>query len=423
MRQRGNAARAVADAIADRLASPAGARGLGLPQGWWPQSLAYGAAGVALLHIERARAGIASWQRAHDWLRCAAGGDVVSGDGSHLHYGAPALAFALHNAAHRPACYARALDALDGHIAAATRRRLERAHTRMDRGRLPALTEFDAIRGLSGIGAYLLHRHPDGELVRAVLTYLVRLTEPVTCGGERLPGWWSDLGPSGRPSVDFPGGHGNNGMAHGVGGPLALLSLALRRGTAVDGQIDAIGRICAWLDQWRQRCDAGPWWPYWVTRAELREGRLARPRQQRPSWCYGTAGLARAQQLAALATRDTARQCMAEQALADALSKPRQLAATADLSLCHGFAGLVHIARCAAADATGPEVGACLPDLLDAVLAGNDGDAERPAATLLRSPGGDLGLLEGAAGIALAMHNAWSDTLSISGWDRCLLIN
>lgn len=39
-------------------------------------------------------------------------------------------------------------------------------------------------------------------------------------------------------------------------------------------------------------------------------------RPARPSWCYGTPGLARARQLAGLALRDLARQEAAEHALA-----------------------------------------------------------------------------------------------------------
>lgn len=392
MHQR-EAVRAVADAIADRLASPADVRNLDLKHDWWPQSLAVGAAGVALLHIERARAGLAPWQRAHDWLACAAHRSVNSGDDSHLYYGAPALAFALHAAADRPGRYARALDTLDCHIAVTTRRRLDRAHARMDRGELPALAEFDAIRGLAGIGAHLLRRDPGGDLIRAVLVYLVRLTDLVKDDGELLPGWWSGLTPSGRPSKDSPGGHANSGVAHGVGGPLALLSLAARSGVRVDGQAEAISRICAWFDRWRQDGDAGPWWPYWVTRAQLRDGRLRTSGPSRPSWCYGTAGLARAQ----------------------------QLAATTDFSLCHGYAGLVHIAGRATADALTPELTACLPLLLSAIVP--DTDADGLVESLRRSPAGDMGLLEGAAGIALALHTAEAETPPVSGWDSCLLIN
>ncbi|MGH3693024.1 MAG: lanthionine synthetase C family protein [Pseudonocardiaceae bacterium] len=413
-----NDVRAVVDVIADRLASPAHVQGLDHTHGWWPQSLAYGAAGVALLHIERARAGLAPWQRAHDWLACAAHGPVISGEDSHLYYGAPSLAFALHAAADRPGRYTRALDTLDRHITTTTRHRLERAHARVDRGERPALTEFDAIRGLTGVGAYLLCRAPHGDLIRAILVYLVRLTEPVTDGGELLPGWWSDLAPSGRSSETFPDGHANNGMAHGIGGPLALLSLAMRGGVTVDGQAEAIRRICAWFDQWRQDRFSGPWWPYWVTSEQFRIGRPGASGPSRPSWCYGTVGLARAQQLAALAIGDTARQQMAERALFHALTDPGQLTAITDLSLCHGYGGLVHIARRAAEDAIVPDLASCATELLGAIVPdGTDADH------LVTSLFDDVGLLEGATGVALALHTVQTGTIPVSGWDSCFLVS
>jgi hypothetical protein len=158
-----------------------------------------------------------------------------------------------------------------------------------------------------------------------------------------------------------------------------------------------------------------------VTCAQLRDGRSGTAGPSRPSWCYGTAGLARAQQLAAIATGDAARQRMVEDALARALIDSGQLAATVDLSLCHGHAGLVHIAGRAAADAITPDLAGCLPRLLHAIVPDDDTDAL--AASLLRPPDGGMGLLEGAAGVALALHTAQAGTPPVSGWDSCLLIH
>jgi class I lanthipeptide synthase len=273
-------ARAAATAIADRLACPPPAPG----QAEHPQSLGNGAAGVALLHIERAATSLGGWQVAHTWLAAAADGDISAGPDATLFFGAPALAFALHAAADRPGKYERALAALDARVAALTRRRLDQAHARIDSGDRPKLAEFDLINGLTGLGAHLLRRDPHGALIGQVAAYLVRLTEPL--GGEDLPGWWTDLPPSGRRATGLPGGHGNLGMAHGIAGPLALLSLAMRRGIMADGQVTAIKRICAWLDAWRQEHPRGPWWPETIT---LQENRLGQPKQTgplRPSWCY-----------------------------------------------------------------------------------------------------------------------------------------
>jgi hypothetical protein len=61
---------ALADELAERLADPHTLWPGGLPPSArsWPQSLAGGATGIALLHIERARSGRGSWKTAHRWL-------------------------------------------------------------------------------------------------------------------------------------------------------------------------------------------------------------------------------------------------------------------------------------------------------------------------------------------------------------------
>jgi lantibiotic biosynthesis protein len=405
---RGDWALISAAAIASDLVAPAGTSADQGPA--WRQSLAKGAAGIALLHIERAYAGLAGWDTAHAWLKTAASGDITAADHAGLFFGAPAVAFALHTA-DGPGRYTRALATLDAHITALTHRRVGQAQARIDRETLPALAEFDLIYGLTGIGAYLFRHAPGSDALEQILRYLVRLTEPLRADGEITPGWWTGHDPSFTSSPAFAGGHGNHGLAHGIAGPLALLALTYRRGAEVEGHADAIERISAWLDTWRQEGDHGPWWPQWITRDELRTRRPLQPGPLRPSWCYGTPGLARAQQLAGIATGDTRRQHVAERALAHCLSDPAQLGRITDTSLCHGWAGLFQTAWHAARDARNPEIVACLPHLEDRFIQhSRPGTAE-----------GD-GLLEGRAGLALALHTAASATPSPSGWSACLLI-
>lgn len=413
------------DAIADRLADPGivplGSRLLSSDR----QHLAYGPPGIALLHIERAASGLGPWHRAHCWLAAACRQPLTSGSDSHPFYGVPAFAHALSCAAdHLPGSYQRALDRMDGQIAVDVGRRLDAAHRRVDAGRLPQLAEFDAIRGLTGYGAYLLRRDPGSSTMRAVLDYCVRLTEPITHHGETLPGWWTETGPSGSPDDRFPGGHANTGMAHGIGGVLALLALATRNGSVINGHYAALRTILTWLDRWKEKVDGGPVWPYWVTRGELRRGRLAPSAPQRPSWCYGTAGLARAQQLAALALDDASRQIEAEHALVAALTDPEQLKATTDNGLCHGFAGLAHAAARTADDAhpsTAGELRAAIPALLTAVTPPGT-DPQLMATALIQEEEGGPGLLDGAAGIALALLAPSTAASPRSAWDACLLI-
>ncbi|WP_064448553.1 lanthionine synthetase C family protein [Micromonospora sp. NBRC 110037] len=354
------------------------------------QSLAEGAAGVALLHLETGNR-----PAAHAALRAATANGVSITAGASLFYGAPALAFVL--ATPNQPGLTRARSIAPTGTATVTRRRLHAAHRRIDSHQRPHYAEYDLIRGLTGLGV-ALHRLGDHDLLRQVLTYLVRLTEPVN----DLPGWWCANGPD-RHQPPPPGGHANHGIAHGITGPLALLALTHRAGITVDGHTEAILRICRWLDTWQQHTADTIWWPQTLTLDDLHHGAPAQQHPLRPSWCYGTPGIARAQQLAALALHDTARQLLAETAFTTCVNDPAQIRRLTDRSLCHGTAGLLATGRRIAADALTPTPLAPLTRLhLHATPA-----ADEPT-----------GLLDGTAGHALAAASTTS-----TSWDACLLLS
>jgi hypothetical protein len=371
------------------------------------QSLAQGAAGVALLHIERALAGMGPWSTAHAWISTAIARGISAADDTGLYLGAPAISFILHAAEadhiHR---YDRALSTVDSHVAALAHRRVDTATARAQRGEATTFVEYDLFSGLTGIGQLLLRHAPDTDALGRILDYLVHLTTPRAAD---LPGWWVSRSPD--ITLPTPGGHANHGVAHGISGVLAFLSTALRHGVTVDGHREAIETICAHLDSWRHDDQPGPWWPEWITRDELRTGQSRQRGPFRPSWCYGTPGIARAQQIAAIATGDTARQHLAEHAIAACLSDADQLAGITDNSLCHGWAGLYQTTWRAAQDALTPEISHHLPRLATSLTHHADaGNQDNP------------GLLTGVTGLALAAHTAARNTAPISGWDACLLI-
>ncbi|WP_322753058.1 lanthionine synthetase C family protein [Frankia sp. Cas3] len=380
---------------------------------WAPQSLTSGAAGIALLHIERAHAGHGTWQQAHSWIRSAVAGHANTTDNTGLYLGAPAITFMLGAAAADDTGHYRgALADVDGHVAAIAHRRADAAMARITTGALPGFREYDVFFGLSGIGALLLRRDPRGSAMERILDYLVALSKPHRVDGEVLPGWWVGHDPHRRLSPAYRGGHGNLGMAHGISGPLALLSQAMRRGITVDGQHEAITAICAWLDAWRQDGEAGPWWPEWITLSDLRRGRASQPSPARPSWCYGTPGLARAGQLAGLALGDARRQQTYEQVLVRCLDDSVQLGRIKNGGLCHGWAGVYQTVWRAAHDAATPTLADHLPRLAEnLVRCARLGLAAGP------------GLLDGAAGTALALHSAAHTVAPLSRWDACLLID
>ncbi len=380
---------------------------------WAAQSLTKGTSGIALLHIERALAGHGTWRQAHRWITAAVAGNVSATDASGLYLGVPAITFMLNAAASDAnGRYQDALADVDRHVVALAHRRVDAALIRIQAGGLPGFREYDVFFGLSGIGALLLRRAPGSTAMERVLAYLIALAEPLLIDGDLLPGWWAGHDPHRRDSTPFQHGHGNFGMAHGIAGPLALLSQASRRGVRVDGQHRAIAAICEWLDTWRQDGDTGSWWPEWITLAELQTGHPNQPGPARPSWCYGTPGIARAGQLAGIAMGDAQRQLMYEQALTHCLDDPVQQGHITDGSVCHGWAGLYQTVWRSAQDAEAAGLAERLPGL---------------AARLGHRAGQELatnrGFLEGTAGTALALHTAARDSAPISGWDACLLID
>ncbi|MGH3630030.1 MAG: lanthionine synthetase C family protein [Sciscionella sp.] len=382
------------------------------PSPRWGQSLSTGAAGLALLHITYAQTGAGDWVNAHRWIIAMTRNPVIAHPDACLFHGAPAVAFALRLADHPG--YVAVLARIDSHIVTLTRHRLERAHERIDRAQMPQLREFDLINGLTGIGVYLLQA-ANTDLLRDVLAYLLRLTEPIATDGQRLPGWWTGNGPADRPEPQWPGGHVNLGLAHGIGGPLALLASAMIHGITVPGHGEAIDRLDAAVERWRCGTRLAPWWPATICPAEWKTGAIAAPGPQRPSWCYGTPGLARARQLAGSALGDPRRQRRAETALASCIADDTQLAQLRDDSLCHGWAGLVHTTRHAAADAgPGSHLGAQLPG-----LRARWEQHQQPSHP--RLPDQD-GMLQGAAGIALTRHTPDIGGLSTARWDTCLLL-
>jgi len=366
------------------------------------QSLAHGPLGIALLHIERAHRGTGSWQSVHRQL--ATIGPLIDNNDANLFLGAPAMAYALHLAAADSDRYATALHSLDAIVATHTRHRLNDAHERIDQGKPTSFAEYDLLRGLTGLGALLLRRAPDSDEMRGVLEYLVRLTEPIpSSDGQVLPGWWVWHAPVhlGAPT---PGGHANAGLAHGITGPLALLALAKRHSITVNGHEEAMARICRWLDRIRHSDHHGTRWPRWVTKTTAVPTSPATP-----SWCYGAPGLARAQQLAAIALGDVDRKRMAERALLYCLADPHQLNQLTNRGLCHGVGGLIRIVQRVAQDAEEPSTFIDrLPQLNERFLS--------------LGPSAETGFLEGAAGAVLSFQNADAAETLVGDWDACLLL-
>jgi len=294
----------------------------------------------------------------------------------------------------------------------------------------------DVLSGLSGIGRYLLHRRTsDGTdkradcdaALRAALGSLVELCRPLRVKGVEVPGWW--YGSTRRTLVaeEFGDGQVNFGLAHGIAGPLALLSVAWRDGVRVPGHAEAVEMMAEWLLCWRERDDAGPYWtPYLPLRYYADRRGYDSPLPARPSWCYGAAGTARALGMAGRALERPDWTAAGVEAVRAMVRRPVDGWGIHDHAMCHGWSSMLHLLKLCELDH--PDAG--LSDVTDAVadrlLRGFDPTS--PFGYRYFQPAADRyldmpGFLDGAAGIALALHTYATDRPPASGWDTLLLLN
>ena len=379
------------------------------------QTLTTGILGDVLLAVEQAHQGRASWRTVTQLLHEVTSTAIETGPSGSLYHGGPALLFVLHTTtADGTDRFETARATLTRHMRAAVRQRLNGAKARTAAGELTMFGEYDLFKGLVGYAALLRLVAADTEEHAAVLDYLSRLTTPRQFGDTWLPSWWVGHAPD--KAMRTPGGHANNGMAHGAAGILSALALAARAGHEVPGQRNAIESLTMWFAQCKQADDRGSWWPQWLTRDQLHHGAdgpalasregLAQP--ARPSWCYGTPGIARSLQLAAIVLGNDAMQLDAERALTNSL---HQLPSLTEAGICHGTAGLYQTARRAAIDARNDDLAQHLPAL---------------ARSIHGRPVTDGSFLTGDAGVGLAALASTTDVPvaheNLTRWDACLLL-
>ncbi|MBP2055289.1 hypothetical protein J2Z21_008303 [Streptomyces griseochromogenes] len=405
-----------AEAVVAEIAARAGA--WSAPAGT-PIGLAGGTAGTALLLVELSRADPALRPAAHARLAAAARtiGSAPGSERHGLHDGLAGLAFALKAAVRAPGDYATVRTQLDAFLRDRLARLLDLERVRLAHRTEPVPRDrFDVVNGATGLARYFLTDPVDPEPVRAVLRYLIALTEPIRRNGRTLPGWTVTAWPGREADGDLI----DLGLAHGVAGPLALLSLCWAKGIRVPDQDTAIRRIVDWLTD-RVRTDGtGPYWPsVYPAAAELTGGPSAPP-PHRPSWCYGTPGVARAVQLAGAALGEGEWVSTAADALRAVHRRPGALAEMTDPGLCHGVAGLAHLTRVVAFDLADAELARHADALTDRLRARFDpATAFGYPTTAPPDPQDTPTFLEGAAGVALTLHRPGAPAL----WDAVLLVS
>ncbi|KES04994.1 hypothetical protein BU52_22485 [Streptomyces toyocaensis] len=432
LRERAGAVSAdILDRLADPTATmaatliPAEAADDGAAEPIWAElTLGSGSPGLALAYAGAARDAARQVPRAHAYL--TAGTRAVSGRpgaAGGIFKGPGALAFAVLLAHRTTGGYLSALRRFDAYQRDLVRTVLPPVDDRP----LPTIGRYEVVRGLTGVGRYLLARSEScEEPLTAVLDYLVRLSlGAVEHQGAQVPRWWALDAPRTGSEAAFPGGHLNLGLSHGVAGPLALMALAWEQGVRVPGQQEAMEATADLLRTWAVADRYGLFWPGYLSFAQWQRGPAAYDGNAKwPAWCYGAPGVSRALQLAGRALGRTDFSDLARASVDRLLVLPRSAWGIHDHALCHGWAGALH------------QLGRLNEEWQDVRLAElQDGIATElvsafdPALpfglrfTMTKVPfGSDVsGYLDGAAGAALAL-----DSYAVDGtpadWDMPLLL-
>ncbi|MFE4664626.1 lanthionine synthetase C family protein [Streptomyces sp. NPDC056716] len=372
-------------------------------------TLCYGLAGTALLHACLAHTDPASARLAAEhWDAAAHHLGNAPADGIHTGPGALAASLIIGTGylptphTHRTTL-TRATTWLSARVHALAHHHRERsAHHQAT-----PWAVYDTIKGLTGIGRILLAAHHRGQHAEAepgLTAALSALTHMILTPHGKRPGWWipADLHPS---TVEVPAtGAATTGLAHGIAGPLALLSIAHHAGHTVPGQTDAIHTAAQWLLT-RQTPDHT--WPPHISAKTLDNPATRTPSTaegRTTAWCYGTPGIATALTHAALTTGHRPFRRTAEHAMNALAARPPSQWDTEGSALCHGSAGVLHSARRLAC-----------PEL--ARLAANSTLDSTPA----RRP---EGFLTGRAGTALVLADLGALLPQPDDpWDSILLIS
>jgi lantibiotic modifying enzyme len=285
--------------------------------------------------------------------------------------------------------------------------------------------QYDAISGAAGVVAALCcHQVKDPLVHTALFLLLHHLVHFAESASLHEPNAWSipaSLMESHRHGEDAVA-LVNCGLAHGVPGPLAALSIALLSGHQIHGQPEAIHHLAYWLAEHHVDAAWGIDWPDVIAvGTSLEDVRRLAP--ARSGWCYGAPGVIRALWLAGTALHDSFLQERALQGLEALLRRPAHTRRIDSLTLCHGLAGLLLLFLRFLHETQDSCLQACIPSLVEQIVARFDPDLPFGFRYTFK-PGtvvDSLGLLIGVSGTLLALLAASTD--EEPGWDRALLLS
>jgi class I lanthipeptide synthase len=289
--------------------------------------------------------------------------------------------------------------------------------------RSPWEGDYDLVGGLVGIGVYALERLPRPSAARCLELIVDRLVETSERQADGVT-WLTrpDLLPQ-HQLTQCPNGYYNLGLAHGVPGVIALLGQVCAAGVAIEKGRPLLDGAVNWILGQRLTTKTQSTFSPWINLNDLER------EDCRLAWCYGDAGIAAALLVAARSVNEFEWEREALAIARRAAMRPPESAGVKDAALCHGAAGLGHVFNRLYQMSGDNDVreAACywFTRTLELRRKGegiagfsawrigpDDGEAYWEA---------EVGVLEGAAGIALALLAA--STTVEPAWDRMLLLS
>ncbi len=391
---------------------------------WSDLSLAGGYPGLLLLFTTLERAGISQEGISHRYvLAIHQAINRQSLTDLSLYNGVAGICFALREASHNKTRYQGMLQTLDNvllqqvEIVYLEPLRSCRKHQQSVPSEL-----HDLIQGLPGIGRYLLEDLPlFGILLEQVIKALVEFSKPTFQNDKPVPGW--HLSAHDRLNIrskTCQNGNFNLGLAHGIPGVLAFLSIASLKGVNVAGQQEAMTRIAEWIHCQSISTDGTIRWPSCLSLEENNK------KPTRDAWCYGVPGVARALFLCGKALKNKELSLFACKAFQGIFQRTRKDWDLPGPMLCHGLAGLLLLTQAMAQDSV-ENLWPHVENLQQLLINSYQKDSLFGYKDLHLNIDGKLievdsaGLLEGTAGVLLTLLH--SITKDKSSWHLPFLVD
>jgi lantibiotic biosynthesis protein len=377
-------------------------------------SLASGSAGLAILfaYLDKARPGCGDKETALWFLDQATRALTSVPVSLSLYGGATGVTWTI---AHLRGWLVRADDDTTAAIDQLLRKGLSRG---------PWRGAYDLISGLVGFGVYALEQLPRPSAVEC-LAYVVDRLDGIA---ERTPDgitWFTSpkLLPESQRQL-CPNGYYNLGIAHGVPGVIAFLAQVhvldereVRGVTKVRTKArQLLEGAVAWLLAQKSVGSSGSFFSDWIEPGIT-------PTSSRVAWCYGDLGIAAALLAAARCVSNPSWKREAARLARRAAERSFAHSGVKDCGLCHGAAGVGHLFNRMFQASGRSWLKHAARRWFERVLEMRH--PERGIAGIatfqLDRWSNELGILEGAAGIALALLAAV--TPIEPRWDRMLLIS